>query len=426
MTRFPRWLYPGLKIKRWVFLLILSCLFAGIGIARFLSDIFGGIRIDIFPPEKVEQVTNYLKGLKFIDLVVLIGGGIGIFLAFKKIAKSIGTVFAPEKSDEFVNLAYKRLQLRKGPKIVAIGGGTGIPAVLSGLKEYTSNITAIVTVADDGGSSGKLIKDFRTLPPGDIRNCLVALADEEMLISRLFQYRFDKSVGLEGHSFGNLFIIAMSELTGDFAKAIKESSKTLAIRGQVVPVTLDRVILAAKLKDNTVVEGESKIGEAKIPIEDVFLKPSNARPSDDALFAIKDADAIIFGPGSLYTSVLPNLLVHGVVDAVASTKVVKIYVCNIMTEPGETDGYTANDHVSALFKHTREGLFDYIVINTEEIPAPLLTKYHQMGADPVVWDYYELKKLGISPIRSKVISTADYIRHDSTKLAKILIKIISI
>lgn len=426
MIRFSKWLYPGLKIKRWIFLLIFCCLFAGIGLAKFLSDIFAGIRIDIFPPEKIEEITNYLKGLKFIDIVVLIGGVIGIVIAFKRIVKSIGTVFAPEKTDEFVNLAYKRMQLRKGPKIVAIGGGTGLPAVLSGIKEYTSNITAIVTVADDGGSSGRLIKDFRTLPPGDIRNCLVALADEEMLISRLFQYRFDKSVGLEGHNFGNLFITAMSELTGDFAKAVKESSRTLAIRGEVIPVTLDRVTLAAKLKNNTIVEGETKIREAKIPIEDVFLKPDNAKPTDDSLLAIKNANAIVIGPGSLYTSVIPNLLVNGIVDAIASSKAIKIFVCNIMTEPGETDGYTATDHVNAIYKHSKEGLLDYVIVNTEEIPVTLITKYQSESANQVSYDYYELKKMLYSVIRAQVLSSTDYIRHDPVKLGKTIIKIISI
>lgn len=426
MIRFSKWLYPGLKIKRWIFLLIFCCLFAGIGLAKFLSDIFAGIRIDIFPPEKIEEITNYLKGLKFIDIVVLIGGVIGIVIAFKRIVKSIGTVFAPEKTDEFVNLAYKRMQLRKGPKIVAIGGGTGLPAVLSGIKEYTSNITAIVTVADDGGSSGRLIKDFRTLPPGDIRNCLVALADEEMLISRLFKYRFDKSVGLEGHNFGNLFITAMSELTGDFAKAVKESSRTLAIRGEVIPVTLDRVTLAAKLKNNTTVEGETKIREAKIPIEDIFLKPDNAKPTDDSLLAIKNANAIVIGPGSLYTSVIPNLLVNGIVDAIASSKAIKIFVCNIMTEPGETDGYTATDHVNALYKHSKEGLLDYVIVNTEEIPVTLITKYQSESANQVSYDYYELKKMLYSVIRAQVLSSTDYIRHDPVKLGKTIIKIISI
>jgi uncharacterized cofD-like protein len=427
MIRLPRVLYPGLKIKRWIFLLIFSCLIAGVGLARFLSDIFGGIRIDIFPPEKVEAVTDYVKGLKFIDLVALIGGGIAIVFVFKRIIKSIGTVFAPEKTDEFVNLAYKRMQLRKGPRIVAIGGGTGLPAVLSGIKEYTSNITAIVTVADDGGSSGKLIKDFRTLPPGDIRNCLVALADEEMLISKLFQYRFDKSVGLEGHSFGNLFITAMSEVTGDFARAVKESSRTLAVRGEVVPVTLDRVMLVAKLNNGAIVEGESKLGESRVPIENVFLKPDDAKPTEDALFAIKNAHAIVFGPGSLYTSVLPNLLVNGITDAIMKSKAVKIYVCNIMTEPGETDGYSATDHVNAIFKHTKAGLFYYVIVNTEEIPSPLIVKYKQEYSDPVAFDYYDLKKHGVSVIRSKVINTTDdYVRHDPTKLAKTIIRIISI
>lgn len=427
MIRLPKVLYPGLKIKRWVFLFALSCLFAGIGLSRVLSDIFGKIRIDIFPPEKVEQVTNYLKGLKFIDFVALIGGGILIVIAFKRIVKSVGTVFAPEKTDEFVNLAYKRMQLRKGPKIVTIGGGTGIPVVLSGIKEYTSNITAIVTVSDDGGSSGLLRKDFRTLPPGDIRNCIVALADEEMLISRLFQYRFDKSIGLDGHSFGNLFITAMTELTGDFAKAVKESSKTLAIRGEVVPVTLDKVVLCAKLKNGSIVQGESKIAKAGSPVENVFLEPENTKPTEDALFAIKHADAIIFGPGSLYTSVLPNLIVNGIVDEIKKSKALKIYVCNIMTEPGETDAYTANDHIEAIYKHTTNELFDYVIVNTEEIPSPLLLKYKGEGAEPVKWDYYELKKLKVSPLRNKVISTAnDYIRHDSAKLARTIIYRISI
>lgn len=427
--KYPKWLYPGIKVKRWVSLLILSIIIGILGFSGILSNIFN-FSIDIIPRQLIDRFTDHIKGLKFIDLAMLIAGGIGIFLAVRMIAKSISMAFVPEKSEDAFNISYKKSQLRKGPRIVAIGGGTGLPIVLHGLKEYTSNITAIVTVADDGGSSGKLTQIFKIPPPGDIRNCLVALADAEPLMRELFQYRFkdfkDKDV-FNGHSFGNLFITIMSELTGDFEKAIKESSKVLAIRGQVVPVSLEKVSLGAKLKDNTVINGESKISQSKSPIETVFLNPLNIKPTIESIVAIKEADVIIFGPGSLYTSIIPNLLVAGIPEAIKNSKAIKIYVCNIMTQPGETTGYNLFDHVEAVEKHTYPEIFDYVLLNTEEIPQKLLEKYNEEGAIPVLWnDTNHVKNKTFSLIKAKLINTDNYVRHDPAKLARSIIKIISI
>lgn len=421
----PRWLYPGLKIKRWLFLLVLCAIVGIIGLAGVLSSFLHGLKIEIIPQTEVDKITTYLKGLKFIDIVAIILGTMGITIAFRMIIKVFTMAFIPEKSEDFMDISYKRLLLRKGPKVVAIGGGTGLPAVLEGLKEYTSNITAIVTVADDGGSSGTLRQVFKIPPPGDIRNCLVALADVSPLMSNLFQYRFKHNSEFKGHNFGNLFITAMSELTGDFEKAIKESSRVLAIRGSVVPVTLEHVTLGAKLIDNRFVDGETNISQSKSPIDRVFLKPENVKPTDEALIAIREADVIVFGPGSLYTSIIPNLLVEKVIEEITSSKAAKIYVCNIMTQPGETTGYNLTDHINSIVKHSRQGLFEYVIINTELLPPEMLAKYAEEGAVPVELDEESLKLKNYSLVKARILSLHNYARHDPTKLARCIIKIIS-
>lgn len=314
--------------------------------------------------------------------------------------------------------------LMRGPKIVVVGGGTGLGTILRGLKHVTANLTAIVTVADDGGSSGRLRSEFGMLPPGDIRSCLIALADLEPLMERLMQYRFNGGTGLAGHSFGNLFLAAMTEITGDFEQAIRASSQVLAVRGKVLPSTLENAVLHAELSDGTRVTGESSIGRSQSPIMRLSMEPSNARPVPETLTAIQEADLIILGPGSLYTSVIPNLLVHETAEAIRASSAIKVYICNAMTEPGETIGYSAADHVKAIYEHAGAGIIDYVLINTEEIPAELLERYRLEGGAPVVADMARVRGLGPIPLGAPIILTTDYVRHDAERIAQFMIGLI--
>ncbi|MCL6612496.1 MAG: YvcK family protein [Peptococcaceae bacterium] len=310
----------------------------------------------------------------------------------------------------------------RGPRIVVIGGGTGLSVLLRGIKKYTSNITAIVSVADDGGSSGRLRDDLGILPPGDIRNCLVALADKESLMEDLLQYRF--SVGeLAGHSLGNLLIAAMNDLAGGFHQAIRGMSRVLAVRGRVLPSTLQNVSLGAEYSDGSVIYGESNIPKCGKPIRRVFLEPRDCRAMPEALEAIAGADAVVLGPGSLYTSILPNLLVAGLAGQIASSGAVKIYVCNIMTQPGETDGYTASDHVRAILSHAGK-IIDYAVVNREDIPRPARERYAREGAVPVVPDVREIEKEGVKAVNDLLLAGGDVVRHDPDKLARLIFRLI--
>jgi uncharacterized cofD-like protein len=308
----------------------------------------------------------------------------------------------------------------RGPKVVVIGGGTGLGTILRGLKEITPQLTAIVTVADDGGSSGRLRREFGILPPGDIRNCLVAMADLEPLMEGLMQYRFRGESDLAGHSFGNLFLTVMTEITGDFETAIRESSKVLAVRGQVLPATLEDVVLKAELIDGTIVSGESHISKSKVPIKRVFLDPADTKTVPEAVNAINEADIVVLGPGSLYTSIIPNLLVKDIVAAIQKSAAVKIYICNAMTQPGETDHYSASDHVKAIINHVGTGLIDIVVTNTETIPAEILERYIEEGSEPVLADLDKISELGITPLGTKIIVKSNVIRHDAVKLAHLI------
>ncbi len=308
----------------------------------------------------------------------------------------------------------------KGAKIVVIGGGTGLGTILRGLKEVTDNLTAIVTVADDGGSSGRLRRDFGILPPGDIRNCLVAMADLEPLMEQLMQYRFGGTSDLEGHNFGNLFLTAMTDVTGDFQTAIRESSKVLAVRGQVLPATLEDVQLVAELEDGRLVTGESQIPKARVAIKRIRLQPEKCHSVPAALGAIIGADLVVLGPGSLYTSIIPNLLVEELTAALRKTTAPKVYVCNAMTQPGETDNYTASDHLQAIIDHTGGGLIDWALVNTEIISPEILERYAEEGAQPVWPDCDRIKSMGIEPLGYEMILKSKLIRHDAQKLAWIL------
>jgi len=327
------------------------------------------------------------------------------------------------KDDDFVNVLYKKNQLQKGPNIAAMGGGTGLSNLLRGLKEYSSNITAVVTVADNGGSSGKLRDELNILPPGDIRNCLVALADQETLMEDLFQYRFYKEGDLRGHSFGNLYIAAMSEVLGDFEEAVEESSKVLAIRGKVLPSTNQNVNLGAVYVDKSSVIGESAIPNLNKKIEKVYLKPGSVSITQNTRRQLLQADYIVVGPGSLYTSLIPNLLIQGMVDAIKISDAKKIFITNVMTQPGETTGYSAADHLQAVYDHIGEQIFDYIIVNQNGSSQRILNKYAKEGAYPVENDTSRLKEFKINIVEGKLLKTGDLIRHDPQKLADIIVQI---
>ncbi|MFA5339228.1 MAG: YvcK family protein [Candidatus Omnitrophota bacterium] len=406
--RWFKWLYPGMRIKRWIFLFsvgILAVMFA----AGFLW--FGYVKY---------MYTHKANLLVFGTLLFMLGVLLMI-IGMRKMVKSFVTVFLPRRENDLLGIMLRQRALSKGPKIAVIGGGTGLAVLLHGLKETTSNITAIVTVADDGGSSGRIRNEFDVLPPGDIRNCLIALSDDEGLMRDLFQYRFTEGEGLKGHSFGNLFITALSKITGDFEKAIKESSKVLAIRGSVVPSTLEKVTLTAKRADGTQTSGESaipKVSGVVSPIKRLYLNPASVKATPEALVALKEAAAIVIGPGSLYTSILPNLLVGGVVESILKSRAVKIYLCNVMTQHGETDGYTASDHVEALLRHTSSDFVDYVFVNTAKIPQRFLDKYKAEEAFQVEPDIKNIRKMGLGVVEGDMITIDDFIRHNAEKISK--------
>lgn len=322
--------------------------------------------------------------------------------------------------------------LGNAPKVVAIGGGTGLSVLLRGLKKYTSNITAIVTVADDGGGSGVLREDLGMLPPGDIRNCILALADTEPIMEQLLQYRFQEGV-LKGQSFGNLLIAAMNGISNSFEEAIHKINDVLAVTGEVLPVTLEDVVLYAKLKNGVIVKGESqipkKVKELRSEIEEVFLHPEDAKPLEEAVEAIYRADVVILGPGSLYTSVMPNLLLADIGKALKESKALKVYAANVMTQPGETDGYGVWRHVRAIIHHMKGNVIDYVFVNDEKIPQEILKKYAVDGSKPIYLtskDRRILMKKGIHIVEAPLIDIKKhYIRHDACRLSEMIINLVS-
>lgn len=319
-------------------------------------------------------------------------------------------------------------------RVVAIGGGTGLSTLLKGLKKYTAEpgaseapriaeLYAVVTVSDDGGSSGRLRKEFNILPPGDIRNCLVALSEDEALLSRIFQYRFETGEGLEGHNFGNLFVTALTAVTGDFAEAVRESSKILATRGTIFPSTVSNVQLEARMDDDSIVFGETKITRSHLRIVRLRMVPENAEPLPETLEAISKADLITIGPGSLFTSLAPNLLVHGIPEAIAASRAIKVYVCNLMTQANESLGLTAADHIRKLYEHAGAPIFDYAVVNTAPISESLQAKYALEGASRIVVDRDAIEALGVRCVTGNFVAEGDMVRHATDRVAAELLKL---
>ncbi|RMH77130.1 MAG: YvcK family protein [Cyanobacteria bacterium J007] len=423
MNQWFKWLAPGLFVKRWVLISAGGVFLALLGLSIWikLTPIYYGIQlIETFLATITSLVPSYISGP-----LVMLGGIVLILWGQTRTVGSITEVLRPGSDRELVDVLIDHRRLSRGPRIVAIGGGTGLSTLLRGLKQYSANITAIVTVADDGGSSGRLRRENRVLPPGDIRNCLAALAAEEKLLTELFQYRFRAGEGLTGHSFGNLFLTAMMDITGDLERAAAASSQVLAIRGQVLPATLCDVHLWAELADGRKIEGESRISEAGGNIVKIGCIPGNPPALPKAVQAIREADLIIMGPGSLYTSVIPNLLVPEIAEAIACRDVPKIYVCNIMTQPGETQGYTVSDHVKAIDRACGRPLFDSVLAQSQVPSAQALIRYAQDNSHPVFLDREDLAKLGRQVVVANVMDEdpkTGYVRHNSQFLGRVLLR----
>ena len=410
--RLRDWLKPGIKVKRWL----------AFGIFGILLIAFG------FTELVTHRLYDFYYKIFYIFLNIT-----GLFVLYVSVTETMKSIIALVNrgylklsldSDKIESLIYEKRLLVKGPKIVVIGGGTGLSTMLRGLKYYTSNITAIVTVGDDGGGSGDLREDLGMLPPGDIRNCILALADTEPLMEDLLQYRF-KDGRLKNQSFGNLFLAAMAGISDNFEEAVQKMSSVLAVTGKVIPVTLDNMQLVAKLQNGNIVEGESQIPEEAVKqnsrIEELMIKPENATALKEALTALKEADAIVMGPGSLYTSITSNLLVKDISKAVRKSSAIKIYISNIMTQPGETTGFKVSDHLKVLCKYGGKDIVDYVIVNTGEITDELKKKYSQEGAELVKLDEEDIKGMGIKIVGENLVKiNKGTVKHDADKLAEVL------
>ena len=423
--RVVRWFTPGLHVKRWLGLLILGMVIISLGIGYVLRDFY---QYGSFPKFVGPLTLQFIPRGYRAALFGLLGFGL-IGFALYKLTQSVLGPFLPGRDRALSEIIYNFRFLQKGPRVVALGGGTGLSTLLRGLKKYTGNLTAIVTVADDGGSSGRLRQEYRILPPGDFRQCITALADVEPLMTTLFQHRF-KEGSLNGHSFGNLFIMAMAEITGDFEHAIRESGRVLAVRGQIVPSTLRDVTLMAEMAD-----GQTRVGESSIPhangegdgtvavataIKRVFLEPEPTI-NPEAEEAILNAELITVGPGSLYTSILPNLVVDGMAEALKASPAIKVFICNVATQPGETDAFRVSDHLKAIEGHLGTNIFDFIVVNSNN-NFPLPPSAQTAGIRRVVYDPATVNQRSIHAVLVDVVNPRISTHHDPDKLARAIMK----
>ena len=403
---------PGIRMKRWIFLGFIGVVVLVLGVVEIFSN------------------KDYSSSIRLLYLFLSLIGIVIMYIAFSEFVKSFISLINSEKVKITINdknieelVDEKRVHVG-GPKVVVIGGGTGLSTMLRGLKLYTNNITAIVTVGDDGGGSGKLRADLGMLPPGDIRNCILALADTEPIMEDLLQYRF-KEGSLKGQNFGNLFLAAMAGISDNFEDAVQKMSSVLAVTGKVLPVTLDDMKLIAELENGSVVEGESIIPEEvikqKSKIKELRINPERAKPLMDALLAIKEADAIVMGPGSLYTSIIPNLLVEDIVEGINKSDAIKIYISNVMTQPGETDDFAVSDHIKTLMKYSGKNSIQYVIANNGTIPKDIEERYLSEGSKLVKLDYENIEDLNVKVVETDLVKiTKGYVKHDSENLAQVL------
>ncbi len=421
-SRLVHWLHPGIGVKRWLALVIFSLALFILGLFVLVGQDLVRAVYNVVAPSALSTV---LLGLGLVSL----GIG-GVVLGVHRVSRSIVRAIAASAEGRVGEMLFSKSILRHGPRIVAIGGGTGLSSLLRGLKQLTANITAVVTVMDSGGSSGKLRQELNILPPGDIRNCLIALAEDESRISQLFNHRFQGGT-LQGHSLGNLVIVGLQEMTGGFDRAIEEMSTLLNTRGKVLPATLANAHLIAELHDGRIVPEESEIPKAGGPIRKIWLSPGNVLAYPKVLEEISRADLIILGPGSLFTSIIPNLLVSGIRDALERSPAKKFYIMNLMTQPGETDNFTARDHLRVLSDYLDVRVLDVVVLNKQPIPQELLAQYAQEGAVPVIDDLREPNEWGIQIVRADLldivplprwpsVTQAPTVKHNPKELARVI------
>ncbi len=415
---FRRMINHRVRARRWVLYLLLGLLIMGFGFTIF------SLAVLMLAPATVETLRSFHPlALAFTAFTALLISSFWFYKGFKIAFEMMDSRDAglSTKIKEFV---FHRNKKDDRPYLVALGGGTGLSSLLKGLKEVDVRLTAVVTVTDDGGSSGRLRKDLQILPPGDIRNCIVALSRSESLLSRLFQYRFSEGGDIEGHSFGNLFIAAMTGVIGDFSSAVREVSSILAIKGHVVPVTTENVQLHADFEDGTEMVGETAICDVKKRIKKLSLIPAAPEANQEALSAIDDANMIILGPGSLYTSVIPNLLVPGVVEHINKSEATVVYICNVMTQPGETDGFNALDHVKTILDKTGLEKLDIVVVNSRRAAKNLMSKYEAKNQYWVPPTVKKIEELGIRVVSSDLLSESDMLRHNPNTLANIIANLV--
>lgn len=422
-----QWLYPGLNIKRWLLLFSLGLMVVAFGVALIMNyQVFGQVEEEILRLLYVFTGTYDYAFLATAGIGLIVAGIIVMLYALRKLVKRFFALVAPDEEEVSKQIA-SRIELSRGVRIVAIGGGHGLSMLLRGLKQKTSNISAIVTVADDGGSSGRLREEMDIIAPGDLRNCLVALADKDTALEQLFQYRFGGEGELSGHSLGNLFLAALIKEFGSAQNALEAASTVLNIRGKVMPATAERIRLLAKMSDGKEIEGESEIaayGESrKTKILHMSMIPEAPIAVGDALEAIRHADLITLGPGSLYTSVLPDLLVPEILQAIKESNAPCLYICNIMTQPGETEGYTVSDHVKALIEHVGKNVIDYVLVNNARPTREILKKYEEAGEFPVKIDAKQVEETGVIMIKSNLLGEERGASHNSLVLAENIIRI---
>jgi len=407
-----RWLTPGLEIKRWLLLLMASEVVLVLGMAYALKEIY---KTTTLPPQFFYITLQFLPYWERALIFGVLGVGLLLY-SYVKLTQSVLGPFLPGVPAGSVVEMIHAFRLRgRGPRIVAIGGGTGLSSLLRGLKTYTSNLSVIVTVADDGGSSGRLRDEYRVLPPGDFRQCLIALADAEPLMKQLFDHRF-KEGSLDGHSFGNLFIMAMADVTGNFEHALRESGKVLAVKGTIVPSTLQDVTLVASINGSNV-EGESKIPKQNGRISQVFLKPDGAQVNPEAAQAILNAELVVIGPGSLYTSILPNLLVEGMVEAIKASPALKVLVCNLASQHGETDGYAVGDYIRVIHDHVGSNLFDFVLVNSNHSHMPTGGQSQVIFKADDAAGHPEVRFIAADVVNVRIPS-----HHDPEKLARVIMR----
>ncbi len=422
---FFKWLYPGMNIKRWILLMIIGLIILLLGLMVILDF----TRLGIIKRYVIDYIIIFMKGnytfpvwlTRLIALLYMILGIFLIIFGFSKLMNSLFTALLKEKRNEVVNIVHDYRFKSKVKKVVACGGGTGLSTILRGLKEYPFYPVAIVTVTDDGGSSGKLREELGIPPPGDLINCIIALSESEEFLKDLFQYRFKEGETLQGHSIGNLIIAGSIKLKDSLIYGITKLEETLNLSGKVLPVSESIITLRGEFEDGEVVLGETNIRNKGKKIKKISLEPFYAKPAFEVLYEIETSELIIIGPGSLYTSIIPPLLFPSVVESIKKSKAKKIYILNLMTEKGETDDFTASMHVQKIYEHTGENIFDYIIVNNGKIGEYYLDKYKKVGSYPVEIDEENLKKLGLKIIKDDIVTVENgYLRHNYLKIRDLL------